>query len=623
MKNLFLGLLLTCTFTLPAQVIMNAYAKVTAVTGSSVLTLSNVNQTNHTFAVGERVIVMQMQDDVIGTNTTNAVTFGNLSAIANAGNYEIRTVSARTPATGTPTSLTLTATLANTYDTGTNSSVQLITYRYLGNTFTTTADITALAWDGNVGGVIGLEVNNIFTLNHRIIADGLGFAGGARSADADETCVTTSYRLNDANKGYKGDGIYKRTTANQTNGRAKILNGGGGGSENNSGGGGGGNFTAGGNGGLGYQCTTLTSGYGLGGITLSTSISGSRVFMGGGGGGGQMNNDVGTNGGNGGGIILIKANILATNATCTSSIRISAEGEAAANSGNDGSGGGGAGGSIVLQVNTFSITSTCPLINSGSGGNGGSVTDAASHGGGGGGGQGVVIYSIPEPTANVTTSVSNGAAGSDSSGGNTSSGGGGGTSGTGVVTAGSSPLPINLVSFSAETETDKVKLLWTTASEKNNAFFTIEKSVNGIDYTTVSTLSGAGTSESLHNYVQYDNTPYSGVSYYRLKQTDFSAEYKYSPVISVDFDKKISFSVYPNPTETDQPVSIIINKSNAGKNVVLHLYDLTGKELFKETILISDKALYFNFYAMGIEKGIYLLKLESDVSSDFKKLIIK
>lgn len=624
MKITYLSLLLVLTISFRAQVIMNAYARITAISNSSVLTVSNVNQTNHTFNVNERVIVMQMQDNVIGGNTTNAATFGNLSAIASAGNYEIRTISARTPATGTPTSITLTSSLGNTYNINTNSSVQLITFRYLGNTYTTTADITGLAWDGNVGGVVGLEVNNIFTLNHRITADGIGFDGGSRSSDADETCDNTSYRVNDANKGYKGEGIFKRTTANQTNGRGHILTGGGGGAENNTGGGGGGNFTSGGNGGLGYQCTTTNSGYGLGGITLSTSISSSRIFMGGGGGGGQMNNTAGTDGGNGGGIILIKTNILATSTTCTSSIRISANGIAGVNSGNDGSGGGGAGGSIVLQVNTFSVTSTCPLTNSGSGGGGGNVTDPASHGGGGGGGQGVVIYSITQPTANITTSVTNGAAGADNAGGSTTATGGGGTNGAGVVTAGSSPLPITLVSFDAEKETDRVKLLWVTATEKNNAFFTIEKSIDGINFTSVGSVSGAGNSSTYLNYSYYDTKPYHGLSYYRLKQTDFSDEYQYSPMISVSFNQRISFSVYPNPVDVDQPLSVTLDNTLSGTSVSFYLYDLTGKELLHKAFTVTDPSQnYINLFETGLEKGIYILKLENGYSSDFKKIIIK
>src|SRR5687767_4117109 len=96
------------TVTSHAQV--NAYAKVTGITtsnGRSVLTISNRNQTYHTFAAAEQVIVMQMQDNVIGGNTNNNAAFGTLSAIGNAGFYDVATIYSVTATTMTLTGLLL------------------------------------------------------------------------------------------------------------------------------------------------------------------------------------------------------------------------------------------------------------------------------------------------------------------------------------------------------------------------------------------------------------------------------------------------------------------------------------------------------------------------------------
>src|SRR5438876_8067755 len=70
---------------------INAYAKITAISGKT-LTLSNINQANHTFAAGEQVIIIQMTDNVIGANTANTATFGTIAGIANAGVYEAATI---------------------------------------------------------------------------------------------------------------------------------------------------------------------------------------------------------------------------------------------------------------------------------------------------------------------------------------------------------------------------------------------------------------------------------------------------------------------------------------------------------------------------------------------------
>jgi hypothetical protein len=83
-------------------------------------------------------------------------------------------------------------------------------------------------------------------------------------------------------------------------------------------------------------------------------------------------------------------------------------------------------------------------------------------------------------------------------------------------------LPIELVSFEAKpTIYNTVDLTWVTASELNNDFFTIERSIDGLNWEIVDTLSGAGTTNQENNYKLTDKRPHFGLSYYRLKQTDF------------------------------------------------------------------------------------------------------
>lgn len=606
-----------------AQTTLNAYAKVTSVTGSSVLALSNVNIANHTFTVGGQVVVMQMQDDAIGSNTTNVSGFGNLSAIGNAGRYEIRTIAAVTPTSGTPTSVTLAAVLANTYNTGANSSVQLITFRDLGANYTTTANISGIDWNGNVGGVVAFYVTNTLTLNHRVLADGLGFIGGAMSSSADEACDNTVYITSSNLKAFKGEGIYKSTNANFTNGRGKILNGGGGGAQNNTGGGGGGNYTAGGDGGLGWTCTSANSGYGIGGLSLSAQISASRIFIGGGGGGGQQNNGVGSAGGDGGGIILIKATTFSTSTTCGSSIMLSANGFTAADSGNDGAGGGGAGGSIVIQANVFSINAACPLTVRANAGNGGSVGNSGSHGGGGGGGQGAVIYSLTQPTVNVTTqtNIGTGGANNNTVGAPTASPGAG-TSGSGIIAGATGPLPIELLSFTAQSQNTRVMLSWSTASERNNAYFSIEKSSDGINYTVISTIKGVGNSTSLKSYQSYDNQAPEGITYYRLKQTDFDGTYKYSASVSLDADEPLEFSFFPNPVKSGDPFFFKLKRGLDLPQAEVTITDLNGKILLHETLL-SDHKNEFTWKNIPLKEGVYLLKVESAGSNKVQKLLVQ
>ncbi len=605
---------------------INGYAKVTAINGgATTLTVTNVNEAAHTFTVGGNVIVMQMQDDVIGTNTTNVSTFGNLGSIANAGNFEIRTITSRLPAVGTPTSITLNAGLINTYNVGANSSVQLITFRNMGVNYTTTGTITGLAWNGNVGGVIAFEVTNILTLNHSVSADAIGFRGGARSNDnGGPVCAAGNslpYMANNANQGWKGESIYKNTNTLFNNSRGKILTGGGGGNDHNAGGGGGGNYTTGGQGGNGYNNCVAFPGGGLGGISLSASISGSRVFMGGAGGGGQQNNTVGSAGGNGGGIVLIKATVLATNTVCVSPIKITANGQSAANTGNDGAGGGGAAGSIILQITTYSANPACPIAINANAGNGGNGMDGAAHAGGGGGGQGAIIFSAAQPTVNITTTTNNGTPGTDNSGGVVSGTSGGGINGSGIIPSSSGVLPIELLNFEGQKEASKVKLFWTTSIEKDNDYFTVERSSDGLNFNSIGSLKGKENSLVNVNYELYDNNPLSGINYYRLKQTNLNKTYKYSQTITIQFNDDYNFSIFPNPINNNQ--SLLIKLNNSFKSQVeLNIYDGSGKIVISRTLkLLEQKEITIE--NLNLSSGLYIVRLNNDFMNITKKLIVE
>lgn len=538
-----------------AQVI-NGYAKVTSISGT-VLSVSNVNEGGDSFEDDEWVVLIQMQDNVIGT-TTNSATFGSLGAIGSVGTYEIRQIDSHTETAGSPTTITLKNAPVNSYSTGANSSLQIVTFREYGSPdYTTTSNMSALAWDGNVGGVVAFFVDGVLTLAHDIDADGDGFNGGGFNGGGSTGCTGGSnYRVStNNNHADKGEGIYKATNANYAAGRARILTGGGGGNSHNAGGGGGGNYTGGGTGGPGWPTCTPTAG-GIGGLDMSATIHVSRVFMGGGGGAGEGNNGWATPGADGGGIVIIKANEITTG-TCGGGVSITANASSVTGtSGNDGAGGGGGGGSIILDVDTWNVSAACPLSVSSNGGNGGSVNSGATHGGGGGGGQGAVFYSTAVPTTNITTETLNGDGGCNNSSVpcNSVAETGTGTDNAGVQSTFTEPLPVELLSFEVALIEKTVALNWITASERNNAEFIIERSADGLTWEPIRSVEGAGNSTEELHYQEWDFNPLTGVSYYRLKQVDFDGTSSLSAPVSIYFSTGETL-VYPNPAKNEITVA--------------------------------------------------------------------
>lgn len=353
--------------------VINQYTPVTAISCNTV----DVVFTN-SFAVGDRVLIIQMKGAEI--NTSNSPAFGSVVNYHDCGNYEFAVISAISGNT-----ITFQYQLLHSYDA--SGRVQLIRVPQYTNA-TVSNTLTAQAWDGSSGGVLVMEVSGTLTLNANISVTGKGFRGSFLCANPDGGCgnnVTNYfYNVSSGLGAQKGEGIAE-VPASMSGGRGALANGGGGGNKHNSGGGGGSNATFGGRGGDEASfCSSQPIG-GEGGVILDYSLG--KIFMGGGGGSPDHNDNVGTSGSNGGGIVIIRAANMVSN-----NFVIEANGEHVpllSNSIGDGSGGGGAGGVVILEVPAFSGTLWMEV----NGGNGGDQQTGfpSCFGPGGGGGAGMVL----------------------------------------------------------------------------------------------------------------------------------------------------------------------------------------------------------------------------------------
>lgn len=178
-------------------------------------------------------------------------------------------------------------------------------------------------------------------------------------------------------------------------------------------------------------------------------------------------------------------------------------------------------------------------------------------------------------------------------------------------------LPIKLLNFSAIlTNNNSVKLEWQTASEINNDFFTIERSKNGIEWEEIGRVEGAGNSSSLLYYSSIDNYPYYGVSYYRLKQTDFDGQFKYSFVQSVKLENSpdTSVEIYPNPT--NNKLTIIGNITELEQ---VKIFNNLGQDVTKFVAITGDKIQNSMIFDMSeLSTGIYVVKTKTNAYKIYK-----
>ena len=194
----------------------------------------------------------------------------------------------------------------------------------------------------------------------------------------------------------------------------------------------------------------------------------------------------------------------------------------------------------------------------------------------------------------------------------------------GSVNYNTAPLPIELLTFTAEPCDDNVCLNWATASETNNDYFTIEKTKDAVNYDFVAKVAGAGNSSSRRNYSALDKAPYEGISYYRLKQTDYNGNFTYSDLREVDFtDINFSFDVYPNPNSNNN-INLLIN-ADKGEEFTLSIYDITGRSIYSKQ-LITQQYGENTFTLDGtsnLAQGIYMINVTSDEEVHSKKLIVR
>jgi hypothetical protein len=180
------------------------------------------------------------------------------------------------------------------------------------------------------------------------------------------------------------------------------------------------------------------------------------------------------------------------------------------------------------------------------------------------------------------------------------------------------PLPLELETFTGKNEGTKNKLEWTTASEKNNDFFSLERSIDGSSFETFYKKEGAGNSSVRIDYAAYDYYPYNGRTYYRLKQTDYDGNFSYSSIISLEnkLDQIAVSNVHPNPTTDDLNFDFY---SPVKGTIKIKIVDLAGRCVVDKTQNVEEGTSSLNTQMNSLAKGIYSLRVEFS-EGDFRSI---
>ena len=169
-------------------------------------------------------------------------------------------------------------------------------------------------------------------------------------------------------------------------------------------------------------------------------------------------------------------------------------------------------------------------------------------------------------------------------------------------------LPVKLLSFNGESHSKGTLLKWSTATEKNNDYFDVERSHNGVEFQKIGQVTGMGNSQIINYYHFTDVNPPNNVSYYRLKQNDANKEYAYSKVISIRKKTAMSnINLYPNPVK-----DVVFMKDVFG-NFNYKIVNVNG------AVAQSGRSTTNSISVSALSNGVYYLMINEQQTLRFTK----
>lgn len=181
--------------------------------------------------------------------------------------------------------------------------------------------------------------------------------------------------------------------------------------------------------------------------------------------------------------------------------------------------------------------------------------------------------------------------------------------------------PVELLSFTGKATANGNLIQWVTASEFDNDYFTLERSANGQQFATITTVPGAGTSTTQLYYNYLDKNAPQGKSYYRLRQTDYNGSTSLSEIISVGQRSTVQSSLTASPIPAAQSVQFAFTSSSHDAQAILLIRDVTGKTIYQQTLSVQEGNNTASVNVEQMPAGLYFATLQTKSKTESVKWV--
>jgi hypothetical protein len=178
------------------------------------------------------------------------------------------------------------------------------------------------------------------------------------------------------------------------------------------------------------------------------------------------------------------------------------------------------------------------------------------------------------------------------------------------------PIPVELIAFDGKSVEKTNRLFWSTAAERSNAYFEIQRSFDGQYFQKIGQVKGTGTTQERRDYT-FNDFNFDGLTaYYRLNQVDIDGTSTLSNVISLQNNKGNRVRIAPNPVGTE---GVLVEVEGIGNKAIL-LQDVAGKILFQTILMDSNVRIPTNQLA----SGLYFISVKMPSGTvEIQKLIVR